>query len=462
MNAADYFDWYHYSGTGLGTSSPGERFRQLHRELSWAGANVVIAGEFLEHNPDVLDVGRWRRTQVWGLESTQIQLTAEALDAIGARGTAAAVRQGAGAHPGRPTLSELKEGAPADRRSVAEMINDLRERIVARHPEAATNLPADLRAGLPQPHQTEGAETREELVRLLEDYAAAHQEELAADVARYGDPRQAPDFDPQRFLEEQARRSKRLFLLRDQQGEIPLLREKLETLQRRIAADAPDALPVQRERRKVMDEYRRYAKHEPEAVADEIRAWMKEVDQLRERHPEVFRPRPTRNDEINARLAAVGDYRVGIDDESRTVSWSNPPALECDWARFTLSFLVWSGGKGPDPAALDAAFRKLLAEWERFRDRFPELEPELRDYVVGLFRAYRFDDPSDDERAAYEDEQGEIADEKVLASIRSAGVHLAHHHGGGVEVTCHFGVPWDKEHGVEVQFDADGEIQRWF
>ena len=67
MNAANYFDWWHYSGTGLGTVYPGEKFKQLHQELSPAGANIIIVGEFLEQNPGTLDIERWRRTHVYGL-----------------------------------------------------------------------------------------------------------------------------------------------------------------------------------------------------------------------------------------------------------------------------------------------------------------------------------------------------------------------------------------------------------
>jgi hypothetical protein len=476
MNAADYFDWWLFSGTGLGTASPGETLKQLHQELSRAGATAVIVGKFLDRNPDVIDVARWRRTEVWGLESVQMQLTAEALAAVGASAAAAAVLRGGRPRPpdqdkaadqGKETpgpreqFLKLFPGAPQGE-SVPEMMNNLRERIVARFPETAEDMPEGVRAQLPQPRQTEGAETREEIARLLDEYVAAHREDLAGDVARHGDARRAPGFDRERALEDRARQSRRLFLFRAQRGELPLLREKLDKLRQRIAGDAPDSVPVQRERQRVMEEYRTYAKSDPEDVTVEVRAWLAEVDRLREQHPEVFRPRATQNERLEARLAAVGEYRTTFRDDSRTVRWPSPAGLDCDWTRFELAFSVHFSRKEGDAARIDAAYEKLLARWEQFRERFPELEGELREYVLDLFKEVQAPQLFDEERAAYEDEQGEISDEKVLANVNGASVVLVHTSAAGIELTVQLDVPWDEEHGVEVQFDEQGEILRWF
>ena len=476
MNAADYFDWWLFSGTGLGTASPGETLKQLHQELSRPGATVVIVGKFLNQNPDVMDVARWRRTEVWGLESVQMQLTAEALEAVGATGAAAAVLRGGrprpadhGKPPGegkdssgpREQVLKLFPGTPTGE-SVPEMMNNLRERILARFPEMAEGMPGDVRARLPQPQATEGAETREEIARLLEEYVTAHREELAGDVAGHGDPRQARGFDRDRALEDRARQSKRLFLFRAQRGEVPLLREKLDKLRQRIDTDAPDSVSVQRERQRVMEEYRTYAKSDPDDVTAEVRAWLADVDRLREQHPDVFRPRATRNEQLDARLAAIGEYRTTFRDDSRTLRWPSPAGLACHWTRFALAFYVSFSKKEGDPARIDAAYERLLARWEQFRECFPELEGELKEYVLDLFKEVQAPQLSEDDRAAYEDEQGEISDEKVLANVKGASVELVHHHAGGIELTVQFAVPWDEEHGVEVQFDEQGEIQRWF
>ena len=476
MNAAEYFDWWLFSGTGLGTASPGETLEQLRQELSRAGATVVIVGKFLNQNPDVIDVARWRRTEVWGLESVQVQLTAEALEAVGATGAAAAVRRGVRPRPAdqdrpadegkvvpgpRGQFLKLFPGAPPGE-SVPEMMNNLRERIVARFPEMAGGMPGDVRAQLPQPRQTEGAETREEVARLLDEYVTAHREELEGDVARHGDPRQARGFDRERALEDRARQSKRLFLFRAQRGEVPLLREKLDKLRQRIDTDPSDSVAVQRERQRVMEEYRTYAESDPEDVTAEVRAWLADVERLREQHPEVFRPRATRNEGLEAKLAAVGEYRATFRDDSRTLRWPNPAGLACDWTRFGLSFYVCFSRKEGTPSRIDAGYEKLLARWEQFRKLFPELEGELKEYVLDLFREVQATQLSDDDRAAYEDEQGEISDDKVLANVKGASVVLVDGHAGGIELTVQFEVPWDEEHGVEVQFDEQGEILRWF
>jgi hypothetical protein len=243
---------------------------------------------------------------------------------------------------------------------------------------------------------------------------------------------------------------------------LPLLGEKLERLRQRIATDAPDALPVQRERRQVMKEYRDYSGYDPEDLTPEVRAWLGEVDRLRDEHPDVFRPRATRNEQINAKLAAIGEYRATIEDESRMIRWPNLPGLACAWTTFGLVFYIVLRKREADSARLDAACERLLAEWERFRPRFPELEPGLKEYVLGLFRSVAAPQLSEDERTAYEDEQGEITDECILADVTGAKVNLVHHPSGEVELSVHFGARWDEEHGVEVRFGPDGEIERWF
>jgi hypothetical protein len=135
--------------------------------------------------------------------------------------------------------------------------------------------------------------------------------------------------------------------------------------------------------------------------------------------------------------------------------------LACDWTRFALAFYVSFPKKG-DAARIDAAYERLLARWEEFRERFPELEGELRAYVLELFKQVQAPQLPEEERVAYEDEQGEISDEKVLANVKGGTVTLVDSQAGGIELTVQFDVPWDEEHGVEVQFDEDGDIERWF
>ena len=36
-DAADYHDWWFFSGTGLGAATPGETLKRLHDQLSEAG-----------------------------------------------------------------------------------------------------------------------------------------------------------------------------------------------------------------------------------------------------------------------------------------------------------------------------------------------------------------------------------------------------------------------------------------
>jgi hypothetical protein len=484
MNAADYYDWYHFSGTGLGTTFPGETLKQLHQELSRPGANVVIVSRFLDECRDIIDVGHWRRALVFGQPGLQVQLTAEALEAIGARAAAAAVQEERGFRPVLPSEIPGRAGpgrdagevgiSPQERferlfpqmgsgASVAEMMSALQEKVRARHPELGASSPLAALARVPQPQQTEGVEPRPEIIRLLDVYVAAHQEELGHDVARYGDPRQAPGFDRERAADERARQSNRILQLRAQAGEAPALTEKLAKLRQKLEKHAPDSVPVQRERQRIMEEFRRYAKRQPDELSAEVKAWLREVRALREKLPEVFRPRATKSEQLNARLEAIGKHSVRIDEYGRSITWPNPSGLACGWSPpFSVGFHVSTEEKEPNPARIDQAYEKLLGAWERFRERFPKLEPELRQYLLDFFRQYRADDLPEDERAEYEDQAGQLSDDKILAHTEGATAALTYHAHGEVETVVHFDVPWDEEHGLEVQFGPDGKIEQCF
>jgi hypothetical protein len=231
----------------------------------------------------------------------------------------------------------------------------------------------------------------------------------------------------------------------------------LSKLQQEIEQNAPDSLNVQRTRNRLMGEYERYAKYEATEQSADLKNWLEDVRRLREKHPGVFRPRVTRSSELEAKLKAVGDNSVEITDHTRSIHWPRPAGLQS--ARlppFGLSFCV-----DPDPDRIDRAIGQLLAWYELFRGRFAELEPQICQYVVDFFRNYRESDLMDHEREQYEDDDGDISDAKILASLEGGALELIYHAHEQVERSVHFDVPWDEEHGVEIRFDADGEIEDW-
>ena len=458
MSPADYFDWWHYSGTGLGMDSPGETYERLRAELSPAGAVVVIVSRFLVQNPDAIDVARWRRDSVFGRVGTQVALTAEALEAIGASGAARAVREGKGHRPILPDLADLARGGDLDQETARAAIDQLRESIRSR----AAMMLGDV-GGITPAKPTEGVESRDEIGRLLDAFAESHGEELAGDVARHGDPRRAPGFDPDRAMEERAERARTIAFLRYQERELAGLLSDFAAFTAAADEGPPDSERVQNYRRQVMNDYANYAKHPPEKLTPEVGAWLDDVRAFRDARRDVFHPDPTKDARVNARLAAIGPYNISFFMNSPSLTWHDLPALACDWSKLSLHFDAGLRGKRePEPTALAAAFDALADAWDEFRAGFPFLLTELRQYLIDEFRSIRADQLSDEERPEYLGHDREIADGKILEAVEDGSIALQYDRQAGVQTTIHVGVRWDEEHGVELTLDEYGQIQRWF
>ena len=302
---------------------------------------------------------------------------------------------------------------------------------------------------------------REDVQRLLDAYIAAHQDDLTRDVAKYGDPRKHPDFDPQNAREDRARRIKRLNYLVYQRGAIDGLRVHLTNLNALAEKEPPESPRLNKALRKVLAEYADLAKNPQEDLTREVQAWLREVERFRDAHTKALHPKASRDERVNARLLAIGPYQVSYDRETPSITWSNPAGLACDWTHFQLNFNVILD-KRPDPSRVNAALDALCDECDRLRARWPELRTELKRYVIDLFRNAISKNLRPDERAAYEDDQGEPCDEKILLAVESGSIVLTRAFEEPVHTEVYFGVSWDEEHGVEVPFDEAGQIVRSF
>lgn len=444
MNAAEYYDWWKFSGTAIGATTPGETYRQIARKLSPAGVHVVVATEFLQRNPAAIDLARWRA----GLfEYEPVKFTIESLDAIGADKTAAALRNGEGARRPMPTVAEVRRGIAWDDASTTAAMGELRTRIFAMS-EAAGSLPAELRDQIPPAQQSQNAETRGEVSQLLDTYVAQHQDELAGDVAKLGDPRQAPDFDEQRFHEEQRRQHQRLLDLRQQRNQLPLLQERLATVRRMLVKEAANSRRLLKECQFLTREYRECAKRR--GLLPGMQAWLREVEQLRREHLDVFQPKATDDEEINQRLAAIGEYEIDHSGDAPGVIWSKPSGADCSWVRFELSFSMSMAGKTSRKRVI-AAYTALLEAWQGIASRFQELEADLRKYLIEV--SGQID--------VHEVDQVQMTkEEAVLRQVESGTIGLTYHEGRPVEKTMYFHVEWDIEHGVEVPLNEGGQIIR--
>lgn len=460
-DAADYHDWWFFSCTALGAVSPGETFKMLHEQLSEAGANTVIAVRFLDENDRGIDPQLWRRAFVFGHVSLQVALTLRALEAIGAVGIVRDLKSS----PVQPSpfslAQKIMRSGNDDPGEISRLIKGLREDLAVGISHVLGSVPDELQAAIPQHRPAEGVETREDVRRLLDAYVAAHQEDLARDVARYGDPRKHPDFDPQGAREDRARRIQRSNYLSYQRNTIDGLREQLDKLDALAEKEPPESPQLNKALRKVLAEYEGFADKPPEDLTHEVQAWLREVERFRDTHPEALEPKASQDERVNARLAAIGPYKVSYDRETPSIRWGKPAGLACDWTDFRLSFNVILE-KRPDPSRVASALDALCDECGRLRAHWPELRPGLERHIIDLFRGVISNDLPAGERAAYEDDDGELSAEKILGAVESGAIMLTRHFEEPVHTEIYFGVSWDEEHGVEVQFDEDGEILRWF
>ena len=283
-DAADYRDWWFYSCTALGASSPGETFEMLHQQLSEAGANAVIAARFLEENDRGIDPQLWRRAFVFGQAGLHVSLTSRALEAIGADGIVKALQS----PPGEPSLVALVEEMLRSGKyktwEIPKVVQGIREDIAAGTSHVVSELPEKLRAMVPpaQPRPAEVVESLEDLGRRLDAYVAAHQDELARDVASYGDPRRHPDFDPGRAREDRAQRIKGLNYQQYQNKEIDGIRNHLKKLKALALSEPPVSPRLNEAMRRVLRDYKEFAKHPREGRTPEVESWLREVERYRE------------------------------------------------------------------------------------------------------------------------------------------------------------------------------------
>ena len=61
----------------------------------------------------------------------------------------------------------------------------------------------------------------------------------------------------------------------------------------------------------------------------------------------------------------------------------------------------------------------------------------------------------------HEDAEGRLSAEKVLEAVGEGSIVPTRRFDQSVHVEQYFKVPWNEEHGIEVQFDADGGILRY-
>jgi hypothetical protein len=293
----------------------------------------VIAVRFLDENDRGIDPQLWRKAFVFGHVGSQVALTLRALAAIAAVGIVRALRSSP-AQPSPISLAqEMVRSGNYDPREISEIIKGLRADLTVGISHVLGGVPDELQAAIPQPRPAEGVETREDVRCLLDAYVAAHQDDLARDVAKHGDPRKHPDFDPEGASEDRARRIKRSNYLSYQRNAIDGLREQLDKLSALAEKEPPESPRLNKAFRKVRAEYEGFADKPPEELTREVHAWLRDVERFRDTHLEALEPKASHDERVNARLAAIGPYAVSYDRETPSIEWGKPAGLACDWTR---------------------------------------------------------------------------------------------------------------------------------
>lgn len=467
MTASDYVDWQRYSGTCYTTESRVAMLRLAERELSTAGVVILAVTQFLEENRDGLDLPRWRRDvlAVPEVAVLHVQRTARALAAIGASRVAAVLPALEAPVPAwksghipaqRPDIKAIQammrealSGAGASGQSQGTALAALASRLQqALHPVTTT-----------APPQLPPVESPAELQRLLEQFAAAHQSELAGDVERYGDPRRKPDFDPQQRLTqiEQEYRRRAQWMYQDQQANA--LYVEFRSLQNAAAeASAANSKKLLRLAAKQFKQYQAWVKRRGE-FSERLTRWLADFEQLRNARPDLFRRSPTRNTALAGRLDAIGEYL--LEEVSRKsgmgrtraiyrLTWHSPRGLACDWASLRLQF---------DLPKNNAALTAILDAWDRFALRNEEYLGRIRGELLDHFQMHHGDDPGPFLRDLYCDEAGHVVVEKVLQQVADGRLEFevssADRTGAPpiVNASARFAVVWDDEHGFETGID---------
>lgn len=451
MDAVDYADWCKYAGIYLGNVSHADRYRAYRRKLSPAGLVTRIVYDFLRDNAGGIDVQGWRCGSVYeaGTDATfRVEQTALALDAVGAPRLAEKVRTARDTSP----LGKLFE-RPGDMNAIREFMAQhdpakVMEQLRANIARAQRQM--GVGSGLPAPEQKPtppdaDVESWERVEHLLGQYVVAHQAELLADVEKFGDARREPGFDPTKRLEELGRLYRRELDVDRQQQKADEMLKLTAQLEAQLAAQPRvKSGKIASPRRKFLECYRHYSRRPADELVPAMREWLRKAEQLQDRYPDVFRPRPATDERLQTRLAEIGPYETNEDGGRTTLSWDEPRGLECDWTTFRLVLEF--------PAKKDAVLSRLLDVCDRLRRRFGRVQADLRREVLEHFEMYRDWIGAQSLEWSERDASGRPTERAVLEKAGGGCIRIEAPEWAedAATIDVFFGVEWYEEHGLEV------------
>jgi hypothetical protein len=391
MDAQSYFEWSKLSGLYLRNLSCLDRYQTYRPLISEAGFTTVVVSEFLKDIQDQWSVEYWRTYAVYETSpqaDQRVELTATALDAIGAIRIAAAVRR---------TIGVWQVMIPTDITAIAES-----------------------KAGPSAPSRHE---SREEIESLLQQYVVRHQAELQADLDKHGDPRTKAGYTREDRLAELETKRQRYFAVRDQRQIAERLGALFAKLQKVTTNTASESRKSARHIEKLRDEFRDQLKlaraHSALDPIPELIAALANADTLMTAHPDLF-AMPTIGDvKTMSRLEALGEYECLSQFGKGWIEWDSPSGFPCDWTSFSLRFTTPSKQWEAVPAALDAV--------EQLQSSFMSQTTGWRRDLISNFR-----DVYQDQMEPWELEQYELDDQGVPTESSI----LSHVGGGAISVEC--------------------------
>jgi len=463
MDAQNYADWCDISGIYLDQVSHYDRYRTYAKHLSKAGLNTVIVWEFLRDNHGELNIQGWRSYAVYEMGDQQqkrIDMTADALRAIGAHRIAEAVQTSEAYDP----FAAFKDLDPSDPGSLMDamqnvnpmdLLKQIRESAARMMPEIAAEMGVTPE---PQtaPESEDGAplyETRAELEQRLEEYVTIHQKQLQDDLKKYGDPREEPGYSRKGRLDELEQEHRRQYTLEYQKEDLPKFKEIMQDIRSRAEDTRKPVkkakLKLEQARRQFKNlievNKRRYAQH----PLPEMKQMLEKAAEFMGRYPQVFDRKPTEDARLNKEFAALGEYDVQVDSDMTRISWPSPAGLRCPWHQFSLT-VAFPGG---DP---DAA-RSALQIVDRLKQRLPVLADEWREELIGMFRNYEAQ-MMDWEIEDYElNDDGEVTEDSILENTGTGNIsiELYSEEPGDLSTMVWFNVEWDEEHGCELYWEDE-------
>ena len=397
MNPAKYYEWYQFACICPGNPTRPANYAVLREKLSAAGVTVIVLWELILLNADIPNETAY--TTEGGIYGARERI-GDAARAVGA---------------------------------------------VA----LADYMPV-------YPDTTIVPETRDELKTLVKDFAKLHKAELAADIARYGDPSTAPDFDKRQARKEMDRLWGENYRRYANIDRLPFFTAPFKRLREELEAGA--SLAQLRSNDREIDDLMFWMQYSfpgwlAESNPPEVAAFLEECRSLTLQYPEQL-PRwpstapatvatPTvavsQDPAVVAQLSAFGPYKVEKIGPTTMILFGPQATLKNALAPIRLIFRF--DGKFP-PA--------LLAAWTSARDRFLKALPAMEKNLLALGRqAFS---------SEIEDADLRPSNDEILAQVTEGTLVIAAEPGGEFSVSCAWDVEWDPEHGCEFQIEENGEV----